>query len=1154
MKRITRVATLLALVTTLTTHLDASEVNLPAPSEGELRVDADVTSFTLDDGTRYEEISFRFPVSQLAFRRQASGRYLARYEPNLVVRNADRQPVKSLKGENRIELTEQEVEQTDRMYYDMVQLQLPPGTYAAKLTIKDLHAGTRGTRSFPIEVEPVVDGALVASDLYIATSVDATDIPDIFVKNGRALLPNPTREVADAGPLFFHIDVDNIRRRPHAIRFRIRDRWGHDVWDDRRSFPGYRDAATFTEGVSLRGILPGTYTLIAEVEAGDDRWESKRQFHLVSPDPAIASTFDDRAVTRAARLIDHVSGKKAADTFRTLERKQQAAYLYNHWRAKNRLISALYVGPQLGYGRHEITPETIGALRIADGLNKLVDPVYASRIPLPDAKVVADAVSAIDFALEQDDDVDAKIARATLYIYEGDFPRAEADLNRLKNRNITRAEVSYGLGLTELGRKDWRGAARMFEHARTLAPEWTAAAVGIQVARFFDGGTDGDDPLDVLRQAAGLDPTHPELFYLTGRRLEFAGENGPAESAYKRQLGVNPQHGRAKFDLARVWYKLDNREGAVALWRELMSARHDLFDECVLPLLEAYQAMDETAGAQALISEVLGSVDDETRALLEDIRLVASPEEAAEYAATPADGKGGYVRAFWQRRDPTPATPGNERLIEHYRRVLYAMHQFGENQHPWDRRGDVYIRYGEPAHKSSRGNVRFETDQAVVNVRERLWQSLPLEARKEIIARATRLRTSYRDIKVNDERGSSLDISDFEGVEFELDPNRVFNGASSLNDDFNYYYGIGLNTRDKGVNTDNWRGFPSFPIDGSMRWEYWIYPNVAGGIEVDFVSLAAGAPFDYPEIPQGRELSNFNIGHWKQRRPAFVVEKAIGAQPDVYEVADEPLEFHVDSADFQAVGDRSRFEIYYGVPVHDLIDEGRTEGVLERGIAVFDSAWAPVYRKIAPLPFKVDDPDAVTPGTLVIDEIALNLPAGRYHLGVQVDDPGRGTRGAYVQEIDVEPYSDHALAISDLQMAGRVTESETGPKGGLEVVPLPSRAYRADQPVTVYYEVYGLARNEFGQTRYRLDYKITPKRGKLSAVRVLRALGTFLGMEEKAVVTISYERTGEAGTEHNYIEIDTGDSKKGRYELEVTATDLVGDQTASKRILFYIAD
>ena len=48
-------------------------------------------------------------------------------------------------------------------------------------------------------------------------------------------------------------------------------------------------------------------------------------------------------------------------------------------------------------------------------------------------------------------------------------------------------------------------------------------------------------------------------------------------------------------------------------------------------------------------------------------------------------------------------------------------------------------------------------------------------------------------------------------------------------------------------------------------------------------------------------------------------------------------------------------------------------------------------------------------------------------------------------------------------------------KGGLNVVPMPSRTYKKGQSVFVYCEIYNLSEDEFGQTNYSVSYKITSK-------------------------------------------------------------------------------
>ena len=57
------------------------------------------------------------------------------------------------------------------------------------------------------------------------------------------------------------------------------------------------------------------------------------------------------------------------------------------------------------------------------------------------------------------------------------------------------------------------------------------------------------------------------------------------------------------------------------------------------------------------------------------------------------------VKRFWIERDPTPTTMANERLIEHWRRVVHARDNFVYNRsslYGTDDRGSFYVRYGEP--------------------------------------------------------------------------------------------------------------------------------------------------------------------------------------------------------------------------------------------------------------------------------------------------------------------------------------------------------------------------------------------------------------------------------------------------------------------------
>ena len=60
------------------------------------------------------------------------------------------------------------------------------------------------------------------------------------------------------------------------------------------------------------------------------------------------------------------------------------------------------------------------------------------------------------------------------------------------------------------------------------------------------------------------------------------------------------------------------------------------------------------------------------------------------------------VQNFWENRDLTPSDRYNERMMEHWQRVHYALNNFNTTSRElYDDRGGIYIKYGEPTKKRS---------------------------------------------------------------------------------------------------------------------------------------------------------------------------------------------------------------------------------------------------------------------------------------------------------------------------------------------------------------------------------------------------------------------------------------------------------------------
>ena len=70
-------------------------------------------------------------------------------------------------------------------------------------------------------------------------------------------------------------------------------------------------------------------------------------------------------------------------------------------------------------------------------------------------------------------------------------------------------------------------------------------------------------------------------------------------------------------------------------------------------------------------------------------------EEQRAYKIT--SHKGNLLLKAWRRRDPSPATPENERYAEHIQRLDHARRYYSSPQpRGYDDRGMIWIRYGEP--------------------------------------------------------------------------------------------------------------------------------------------------------------------------------------------------------------------------------------------------------------------------------------------------------------------------------------------------------------------------------------------------------------------------------------------------------------------------
>ena len=811
------------------------------------------------------------------------------------------------------------------------------------------------------------------------------------------------------------------------------------------------------------------------------------------------------------------------------------------WKGRNPLIYRYYFGHLAGERRYTATHAYF------DRWERIPDLFKLNTDPWPNGMIdgaVAFAQALVD---RLPNDAASHCALGYTLLERGAYAEADdAFLEALKiDRKLAEARNGRGLAILRRSKQGARGMA-LVQEAFTMDSEYADAVYSLgmghialrtlDVGRWFE---------EVVKRR----PDHPDAWFKLGAFHE-AGliiEKDPnlpkAAEAYQTQVDVNPDHAKAWFQLGSVLLKSGSPGEAISMWERLMAERPRFRQDYLPLLLEAYQKLGFAHKAEQVADEYISGLDDETRHHFKNLSLIATPEEQREYEALDRFDRLVFARKFWQKRDPTPATPENERRIEHYRRVIYAIQNYSESKEPWDRRGEVYIRYGEPRHKSRSDNVRFEYTGDVVRTKERLLQGLPISARREILELITSWRASSQDI--NEERG---DAFDFQGMDFELNQTRgQDNTFGARNSDQTQLSATPATMRDR-QDVATIRGFPLYPIEGSRPWEYWIYPQVDGGIEVVFQAISVGAPFDYPIPPQDRGRGNDLL--WVQRSPESVVISAVNNQSEAFLDETATLDLWLDQADFLADGKRTRLEIYFAVPMEELVPVKLDTGRLQRGIAVFDTTWRVKYQVVDTVRYVKSD----LASGFVISESAIDLPPGEYILGSQVRDLGSGGYGSQFKRLDIEPYVLGELGMSDIEVATEIFEDyDEAYKSGLGVIPNPTHIFSSERSMHLYYEIYNLLKNEFGQTLYRVTYHIEPLEEKKKFFgRVLRSIGKVVKEERKETVTISTEQAGYREDQSEYLELDVTKSQDGEFRLTLSVTDLVADQTVSKQTKFRV--
>lgn len=653
-------------------------------------------------------------------------------------------------------------------------------------------------------------------------------------------------------------------------------------------------------------------------------------------------------------------------------------------------------------------------------------------------------------------------------------------------------------------------------------------------------GSDRDGRTYFL-EAVALNSSHPDAFYQLGRCYDSfpEPEYGSAMNAYFNQYRVNPEHRRAFERFANVCLRTEAFEKGAELLDQLVEEAGDAVTDEVRNLQLQFSLLSDTTERQfdrlqEALETYISGLDPDEQAVYRDLSHVAPPDELDTWMNAEGPERDALWQAFWNARDSNPATVENERLVEHYRRVLYARNHFSEGQHPYDRRGEIYVRYGTPddrshflmrRHENTFSVFRPSANPAVDAIRERNMQS------------------GYV-LRVG--RGDPVALLDEEIMQLQ---------------------GFDLGSLDLWANSSESDPFELLRrlVGESYKVESWVY--ISHDLELFFVDQMGGGKFDYPlqiiyedgdelRVGTGFRLMQRNDTYHPQRVAANLIKRS--PEEYLHDLGGAHLEYVFDAASFRAENGATELDLSYSIPVWQFgdVSDGKGNSTrLEHLVTLRDSAMSPRFSHAFGFgPF--DRPKRNTAESHVKVPVytlpeRVVAPPGYFTLAVQVRDEASQKIGVYRRPVALSDYSGEELLISDLKLAVLITPSGVqGPfvRKGLNITPNPGRLYIRENPVYVYYEVYNLILDEEGKTAYEILYEISPRGGNRRRGWTGRRQG------DMQTVMMAFSGQGYSAEDREYTSLDTSGLPAGEYVLTVTFTDLNAGSSVTRSANFLVME
>lgn len=512
------------------------------------------------------------------------------------------------------------------------------------------------------------------------------------------------------------------------------------------------------------------------------------------------------------------------------------------------------------------------------------------------------------------------------------------------------------------------------------------------------------------------------------------------------------------------------------------------------------------------------------RDLFGGLQYIINGHQTRQFLSLPGDAdRAEWLDRFWKLNDPTPTTPENEMRTEHLVRVGLARQFFPSRSWPgWDKRGEVFIRYGAP---DFRGKIWGEVTVRKFYPPGELWYY----RRHEMLVSFEQSGKGGEYIYAVEPLGAAENISPDLADYLLYDTSEGL--AKKIPQDLLEFY-----TAPVKDGTFRTLGEPAKEAEYLMSKPRELPENIDAIMDPNLPLQLPGdisAAFEKEKIEEA--ANNFEA----------TIEDVPSSYPFNFNRKELPFFFAVDQ--FRGGKETNRVDVQIEVPVS--VESGDTlEETYRAEVVIWDANLAEVARREKEIVVRAA-PGKTEWANLIPTQTVFSVARGYYRMAVSVRGENSGRESSYRTSFSSESFEPR-LSVSDILFARKIAPTDNTSifaRGPLEVIPHPYRGYSRTFPIPLYFEIYNLAPDERGVSSYSVEYRIIRQPSKKKDF-----MERFRGTPPEVASRFESSGYGEHDTQHILVRADN--LAKGTYEILVTVTDNLTNAAAYRKGTFSIVD